>query len=134
MEVIRPHFIVIDDDEMNNLLFRIIIRRAVPDALTLCFNQPKEGFAFIEHEYQHTTGGYHTVLLLDINMPVWTGWDFLDHYARLDEKIKESIRVFMLSSSIDPKDRTKALENSNVVEFVMKPITSEIILELGRPI
>ncbi|MEO8087976.1 MAG: hypothetical protein ABI763_14220 [Bacteroidota bacterium] len=60
------------------------------------------------------------ILFLDINMP---GWDFLDNFDNLTEKIKNKIIIYMLSSSIDPSDKQKALENKNVVRYLEKPLS-----------
>ena len=44
------------------------------------------------------------MIFLDINMPKMNGWDFLDAYIKLENKV----RVYMLSSSINSKDIQKS--------------------------
>src|SRR5262249_43823969 len=103
-------FIVIDDDLNNNLICRIAIKGIAGDAEVLTFNIPEKGFEFIVSSYSKTGVEMPTALFLDINMPTWTGWDFLENFEKLDENIQKQIKIYMLSSSIDPKDRERSLE------------------------
>ena len=48
------------------------------------------------------------MILLDINMPIMNGWQFLEAYEQLDETQKDAVIVVMLTSSIDEDDQEKA--------------------------
>ncbi|HEY1046628.1 MAG TPA: response regulator [Bacteroidia bacterium] len=61
------------------------------------------------------------LILLDINMPVWDGWQFLDEFVKIP--IKQKITIFMVSSSIDPSDTERAKTYEAVSDFIIKPIT-----------
>jgi CheY-like chemotaxis protein len=62
------------------------------------------------------------LIFLDINMPVMDGWEFLD--ACIEEN-RDTIPVFLLSSSINPADKERAMNYSQVHGFLSKPFTSE---------
>lgn len=115
-------FIVIDDDLINNMLCRHIITKVFHDVDIETFNNPEKGLEYISRKYADSQIEILTVLFLDINMPVWSGWDFLDHFEKLEEKIKKQIRIFMLSSSIDATDSDRARRNKNVVDYFEKPL------------
>ncbi|AZQ43336.1 response regulator [Nonlabens ponticola] len=61
------------------------------------------------------------VILLDINMPVMDGWQFLDSFIHYPHK--DQIIIFLVSSSIDPNDKLKSKLYKEVKEFVVKPVT-----------
>ena len=84
-------FIIVDNDPVNNLLCSLTIRDVAREAEIQTFNFPVDGFKYLAKEYADTTN--HTVLLLDINMPMWSGWDFLDNFEKLDDKIKELVNA-----------------------------------------
>ena len=117
------HFIIIDDDPSNNTISRIIIKRSVAQADVQAYTDPEEGFAFISTEFPNSN--ISAILLLDINMPVMTGWEFLERFATLDNKLKERIKIFVVSSSLDERDRQRALSNANVTDYITKPLTPE---------
>jgi len=124
------HFIVIDDDQINNMLCKYSIRQVNGELETTTFLEPEKGFEFIVNTYSAASAAMPSVLLLDINMPKWSGWDFLDKFEKLDAHIKNQIKVYMLSSSVDPKDIEKAKTNSNVVDYIVKPLNREIVLKI----
>ncbi|ANH59381.1 response regulator [Dokdonia donghaensis] len=68
------------------------------------------------------------VILLDINMPILDGWQFLDGIITI-EVVKE-ITIFIVTSSIDPRDKEKAETYSNVKNFIVKPITQDKLNDL----
>lgn len=68
------------------------------------------------------------VILLDINMPVMDGWEFLEAFSQLPDY--ENIPVFMLSSSIFPADIEKSQTYSFVKGFIHKPLTLKQLDEI----
>src|SRR5690349_11318400 len=106
-------FIVVDDNLINNLVCRTVIKSVAPQVEIETFSHPEKGFAYIEKEYADSKTGILTVLLLDINMPVWTGWDFLDNFEKLESEVKDQIKIYMLSSSVDERDIERARSNQN---------------------
>jgi CheY-like chemotaxis protein len=64
------------------------------------------------------------IILLDINMPIMDGWEFLDEYSKLKPRINKKIRIYMVSSSVNLADLDKAKTYEDVVDYVIKPIKS----------
>lgn len=63
----------------------------------------------------------------DINMPQMNGFEFLEEYHKLDEKLKSKVTIILLSTSLNLDDQKKALYYKEVTEFENKPLTVEII-------
>ena len=121
-------FIIIDNDPVNNLLCTLTIRDVLDKAEIQTFNFPIKGFEYLAEKYVNTTN--LTVLLLDINMPIWTGWDFLDNFEKLDDEIKKQIKIYILSSSIDANDKQRASGNKNVVDYIEKPLSEKTVFSM----
>ena len=126
--MIPLRFIIIDNDPVNNLLCGLAIKDAVVDADILDFTNPLKAFEYVSADNE--SNNRMNILLLDINLPIWSGWDFADQFEKLDEKIKNNFKIYMLSSSIDNNDKLRAAENKNVVDYIEKPLTERKVLSL----
>ncbi|MDB5149909.1 MAG: response regulator [Mucilaginibacter sp.] len=68
------------------------------------------------------------VILLDINMPVMDGWEFMNEFANLKPQTGKNITVYIMSSSIDLNDIHRAKNISEVSDYLFKPVrTSQLI-------
>ena len=53
------------------------------------------------------------------------GFQFMDEFADLLPKLNKPIQVYLVSSSIDPKDIRKAKRNDAITDYLIKPLKSE---------
>jgi two-component SAPR family response regulator len=123
------NFIVVDDDSVNNLICRKVIKNVFPEAVVLTFTNPETALTYIKSIYFDSCGKA-TILLLDINMPILSGWDFLEEFEGFDANIKEQLKIYMLSSSTDQLDKDLANENKNVCGYIEKPLDKDIIAKI----
>ena len=63
------------------------------------------------------------VILLDLNMPIMDGWQFLDEFTKV--KVERQIIIYIVSSSIDPLDYKKAQKYNHIKNYIIKPIQME---------
>jgi CheY-like chemotaxis protein len=70
------------------------------------------------------------LILLDINMPIMNGWEFLEEYENRNYHINYPTVIVMISTSVFREDKVKANSFTRVVEFVEKPISGENILRI----
>jgi CheY-like chemotaxis protein len=71
------------------------------------------------------------VIFLDIRMPMMGGFEFLQEYDKIDVQNKNNIKIFMLSSSLDPTDMRKSVNNKYITQFIHKPLTQKALDEIG---
>ena len=69
-------------------------------------------------------------ILLDINMPIMNGWEFLDEYTRLNLDPLGKSKIFIISSSVFSNDINRARSYPLVKSFISKPLSVEKIKEL----
>ena len=121
-----PHnrFIVVDDDPLNNLVCNHIILKFSPDAEIRLFTNPEKALETVQALGDSIEKG-EFVLFLDVNMPTMSGWEFLEAFESLDEKVHERFKIYILSSSIDQGDIQKAAASPFVMGYYPKPLNLE---------
>jgi CheY-like chemotaxis protein len=108
--------LLIDDNRIDLLINEKLVQRYFPEAEVTKKSLAKEAL-----DYLHHTSTYPDLILLDIKMPEMDGFEFLDRLA--DYPFAQSLVIFMLSSSIDPSDLSRADENDLVAGYLQKPIS-----------
>jgi two-component system, NarL family, nitrate/nitrite response regulator NarL len=72
------------------------------------------------------------VIFLDLNMPETDGFMFLKSFDDLPSRVKEKVKIVVLTSSNSLKDRQQVFESKNVIQFITKPIKQSDIEDLQR--
>jgi len=115
---------VIDDDMIYQFAIRLNLKRHKLAKEVLTFDNGEEAKRY----FQANAGDPEKlpdVILLDINMPVMDGWDFLDKMN--DILMDTGVSVFILSSSINPEDMEKSKQYSSVLKYILKPLSLDKI-------
>lgn len=68
------------------------------------------------------------IILLDLNMPVWDGWQFLDEFTQLS--IERDISIYILSSSNNEMDLERAKKYRQIKNYLVKPVNQEQVKEI----
>ncbi|UPT68877.1 MAG: response regulator [Sphingobacteriales bacterium JAD_PAG50586_3] len=125
---VPQRFLLIDDDPSNNLLTKISIKKIIGAVDVVDFTLPERGVEYVVNEYSNSP--VNTVLFLDINMPVLTGWEVLDKLTEVAHLVVPHISIYILSSSVDPADKQKAVSNPLVTGYLEKPLTRDTLRSL----
>jgi CheY-like chemotaxis protein len=124
----KINLLVIDDDDINIFIIKKIVEKT---GYNVSMVAKANGLMAIE--YLKTTldqENFPHLVLIDINMPVLNGWEFLDAYAELN--INKRVDMYMLSSSVYENDIEKAKTYLKVRGFISKPLSIERLIELFK--
>ncbi len=112
------HICIIDDDPICVYTTRLLIESIGKFDQISIFSNGKEAFQGLSQLIG--TAEFPQIILLDINMPIWDAWDFLDELNKKNEHVISSI--YVVSSSNDPEDEQRAKTYDQVKGFLLKPI------------
>lgn len=126
MKALKNIYIIDDDHMYTYLLSRQIGLTGYKEAISIF----KHGMEALSHlsAIKSSTELLPDLILLDLNMPVMDGWQFLDAYSRLN--LVKDISIYILSSSIDTADHQRAAQYKVVKSFLTKPITKTNLQEI----
>lgn len=120
----------IDDDPVTLMLIKKVVRKISFSKEIINAQNGEEALEILGslNKYENKeTLIKPQLIFLDINMPVMSGWEFLDFFNSSKYSEFNNIKVIVLTSSIDPEDVKKSKTYPNVIDFQSKPITVEML-------
>ena len=120
--LVPQRFILVDDNEADNVYHEIMIRRAGFTGDVRIFDNGMDALEFLRADAL----ALPTCIFLDINMPVLDGFE-VAHQATDLLSGKPATVLLMLTSSDAPQDRQRAAELPVIRGYVTKPLTADMV-------
>jgi CheY-like chemotaxis protein len=120
----------VDDDPITLMLCKMVINKASFSNKIITAKNGEEALSYFKSFNSASTDEHFTkpqLIFLDLNMPVMGGWEFLDCFSTSEYSEYNTIKVIILSSTIDPEDLEKAKKYPMVLDFLSKPISKEML-------
>lgn len=121
--------LLIDDSYIDNLINRKILENNNFAEDIVVIDSPKNAITFLRDRIAENHN-LPEVIFLDLRMPGMSGFDFLKELKNLIGLKDIRIKIYILSSSLDPTDLRKTEENNLVSRFIGKPLTNKILEEI----
>jgi len=124
--------LLVDDDEINNFISIKLIKKALLNTeIMACLN----GKFAIDQLYdiqKRDPSKLPDYILLDINMPIMNGWEFLDEYKRLNIDPSGKTKIYIISSSVFSNDINKARSLARRGTLCCPPILPLSFIQLKK--
>lgn len=124
--------VIIDDDPINNFLCEKVLGTSDEVERAKSFDNPLEALVYLKlkaAEYD-LMQDFPDLILLDLNMPQLDGWNFLEEYRSLPNNVTQNTKLYILTSSVDDRDKKRASKVNFLNGFISKPLTIETVKTL----
>lgn len=129
----KPVFLVVDDNQIDQFIMTQLFKKVLNVTEINIANNGKEGIQWVCDNRRKINEPL--VILLDIQMPIMSGLEFLIEYDKLDNDLKRETQIFILSSSLDIDEIQLLKKNKYVIDFLSKPISvNEFNNKLSYPL
>lgn len=126
------HILLVDDDAINNfIVLNNIVRAGIAKKTSSAVNG-QEAIQLLRYLIENDRKELPQIILLDLNMPVMDGWEFVEEYRKIDLEIRKNIRLYMVSSSVYEEDIQRAKLYPEIIEFISKPLKSQSLQRLVK--
>jgi len=118
---------IVDDDNMYQMILKYQMLKVNKELYVQSFANGRPAMELLT---QLPDTELPDIILLDINMPTMDGWQFLAACEQLpEERLNRSV-IYMISSSLDTRDKERALASRFVKEYICKPVTAEQLAQM----
>jgi CheY-like chemotaxis protein len=114
---------VVDDDPIFQIIVNKIIKKSELFLNVCSFKNGKDAIDTLKNSLAKNEA-LPNIILLDINMPIMDGWEFMEEMVVLKSQISDTIRIYIVSSSIALEDKNKAKNHPEIIAFLSKPINN----------
>ena len=121
----------IDDDPITLMLCKKVISKTLFSNEIITAQNGEKALQYFDATKKSKTDSVPhrlpKLIFLDLNMPVMGGWEFLESFSGPNYSEFNTIKVVILTSTLDPEDLEKANKYPMVIDFLSKPITKSML-------
>lgn len=127
----KINLLVIDDDDINIFIIKKIVEKADLNINMVSKGNGQQAIAYIKDLIANQEQ-FPNLMLIDINMPIMNGWEFIEAYQMLN--VQQNVDMYILSSSVYENDIEKTKSYLLVKGFISKPLSIDRLKELVNAI
>lgn len=119
--------LLVEDEMLSTFIAKRIIEIVDKEQQVATAEDGKKALQWLSENYR-LNSKIPDVIILDLQMPVMGGFEFLREFRKLNFG-DQSARIFVMSSSNDFKDEQEAM-SLGATGFVPKPLTEDLIRKI----
>jgi CheY-like chemotaxis protein len=121
--------LIVEDNETDVLCLKKAFEKHGVGKAIITASNGEEALAYLKDESSEKRGRIPNLILLDLNMPIMNGFEFLEA-VKTDSRFK-AIPVVILTSSTSKMDMNDSYSN-NVAGYIEKPMDPDEYFEVVR--
>lgn len=117
----KPLFLLIEDNLIDQIVTQQLLKKVFNAEQIIIANNGQEGIQWLNSNKNNQP----LIILLDIQMPIMNGYEFLEEFDKLSNETKKDIQIYILSSTLDSDEIAYLKQNQYVIDLFSKPFPVE---------
>lgn len=117
--------ILIDDEPIFHKIVQMTIKHSkLSNEATYCL----DGEVILDYleEKKSEIESLPDYIFVDLYMPSFNGWDFLNRFQSIYKSLEKNIKIYIVTSSVDPRDLDRSKQYPFVTTFISKPVLKNV--------
>jgi CheY-like chemotaxis protein len=124
-----PNFIIIDDSRLDCFIAEKIIQNSGTYSNVKSYMEAAQAYEEIKNGIIGDSSTM-TIIILDIQMPVLNGFQFVEVFEQLPKETQSKFAIFLFSSSINENDKNRLGNFPSIIRFYSKPISRDTVAQM----
>lgn len=118
--------VLIDDNPIDHYIMRTMLHNNEACKQATYTFDGSMILEFIE-EHKSATDLLPDVIFLDLTMPDFSGWEFLDRFEKIQGDLNKKIELHVMTSSVRESDKERSSQYVCVNSFISKPLSRQTL-------
>ncbi|MCS6832094.1 MAG: response regulator [Flammeovirgaceae bacterium] len=123
----KKKVLLIDDDDVFRYIVKRVIDLKTPHIELIPANSCRAAIELLNNLQRGKESFIPDIILLDLDMPVMNGFEFLDTYEVKLRLLNPKIKIYIVSTTLNTEEKKRALSYKTVADFLSKPIEPELL-------
>lgn len=122
--------VLIDDNEVDNMIHQKLLENSGFAKYVYTYTSGKSALEFfknLDRNEDFPENLIPRVIFLDINMPIMSGFSFIEALQKLSPRVTKGIKIVLLTQSANPLDMQQAKKSKMVQDYLVKPLSAALI-------
>ena len=120
---------IIDDDDVFQYTSTKCLKSLDSQVVVHSFTEPHRALTYLQDNITQASV-LPDMIILDLNMPGLSGWDFLERYEDFVHELPKKSNIILVTNVYDDIDQYKAATNELLAEYRIKPMGLEEYAEI----
>ncbi|HTD99616.1 MAG TPA: response regulator [Mucilaginibacter sp.] len=118
--------VLIDDNPIDHYIMRTMLHNNEACKQATYTYDGSMILEFME-QYKSDTNILPDVIFLDLTMPDFSGWEFLDRFEKLKGSLNKHVQLYVMTSSVRESDKERSGKYACVSSFISKPLSKQVL-------